>query len=157
MTVSGETPSHRAFENFYLSELDSQVRRAVLLLGSNDAANDVVHDAFIEIYRRWDELDEPGPYLHVAVLNRCRGVHRRASRLRRNMPRFIDRDPVRNDVEESLRDVLATLAFNHRAAIVLKFYFGLSTTEIAAELDCAPGSVGPWIQRGLDRMRKALP
>ncbi len=73
------------FEAFYDSEIDRQVRRAVLLLGSNDAANDVVHDAFIEVFKRWAELDDPGPYLHQTVLNRCRGVHRSRRRQRNSV------------------------------------------------------------------------
>lgn len=69
-----------AFADFYRRELDGQVRRASLLLGSQDRANDVVHDAFIAVFRRWDSLDDPGPYLNVVVLNGCRGVYRRRSR-----------------------------------------------------------------------------
>lgn len=144
-----------AFGGFYRSELDGQVRRAVLLLGSNDLANDVVHDAFIEVYRRWDTLDEPGSYLHVAVLNRCRGIHRQRSRYRRLLPRLADRDSSA-PVGEHLDDLLAELPFNQRAAVVLRFYAGLTTDEIANELGCAPGSVGPWINRALAKMRKAL-
>lgn len=144
------------FERFYDAEIDQQVRRAVLLLGSNDLANDVVHDAFIEVFRRWDDLEEPGPYLHRTVLNRCRGVHRSRRRLRSNAFRLwaAQHEPAERD--DPLDDVLATLPFNHRAALVLRFYFGLTTAEIAEELRCAPGSIGPWIQRGLDKMRKAL-
>ena len=57
---------------------------------------------------------------------------------------------------DSLVDVLAALPFNHRAAIVLRYYAGFTTEEIARALDCAPGSVGPWIDRGLTAMRKVL-
>ena len=148
-------PRAVAFGDFYRSELDGQVRRAVLLLGSNDLANDVVHDAFIEVYRRWDVLDEPGPYLNVAVLNRCRGVHRQRSRQRRLLPKLTAPESPAS-VGEHLDDVLAELPFNQRAAVVLRFYAGLTTDEIAAELGCAPGSVGPWINRALTKMRKAL-
>lgn len=144
-----------AFEDFYRLELDAQVRRAVLLLGSNDIANDVVHDAFIAVYRRWNTLEEPGPYLHMAVLNGCRGIHRQRSRQRRLLPRVVDR-ASRPPVDDVLDDLLAALPFNHRAAVVLRFYGGLTTAEIARELGCAPGSVGPWINRALAKLRKAL-
>jgi RNA polymerase sigma factor (sigma-70 family) len=161
MVVSGDTGSvdsqvdRVAFGDFYRQELDGQVRRAVLLLGSNDIANDVVHDAFIAVYSRWDSLDEPGPYLHMTVLNGCRGIHRQRSRHRRLLPRLVDRgDPA--SVDEYLDDVLAELPFNQRAAVVLRFYGGLTTEEIARELGCAAGSVGPWINRALARIRKAL-
>ncbi len=143
------------FGEFYRRELDGQVRRAALLLGSDDLANDVVHDAFVAVYRRWDSLDEPGPYLNVAVLNGCRGTHRRRMRDVRLLPRLFDRG-IASSVGERLDDVLAQLPFNQRAAVVLRFYGGHTTDEIAQALECAPGSVGPWIDRALTRMRKAL-
>jgi len=161
MVVSGRGESVEsqvdriAFGDFYRLELDAQVRRAVLLLGSNDIANDVVHDAFIAVYRRWETLDEPGPYLHMTVLNGCRGIHRQRSRQRRLLPRFVDRGaPASTD--EHLDDLLAALPFNQRAAVVLRFYGGLTTEEIARVLGCAAGSVGPWIHRALATLRKAL-
>jgi len=157
MVVSGraETPVERGtFGDFYRLELDAQVRRAVLLLGSNASANDVVHDAFIEVFRRWDTLEDPGPYLHTTVLNGCRGLHRKRSRHLRLLPRFVDRDAP--DPDEHLDDLLAALPFNQRAAVVLRFYGGLTTEEIALELGCAAGSVGPWINRALATLRKAL-
>lgn len=145
-----------SFESFYEAEIDRQVRRAVLLLGSNDVANDVVHDAFIEIFRRWETLDDPGPYLHRAVLNRCRGVHRKRSIARRYAQRVATRPDVSIVHDGPLDDALESLPFNQRAAIVLRFYYDLTTEQIADELACAPGSVGPWIDRGLKKMRKAL-
>ena len=144
-----------AFGEFYRRELDGQVRRAALMVGSDELANDVVHDAFVAVYRRWDSLNEPGPYLNVAVLNGCRGIHRRRSRYQRLVPRLLDRGTA-SSVGERLDDVLAQLPFNQRAAVVLRFYCGFTTEEIARALDCAPGSVGPWIDRALTQMRKAL-
>lgn len=142
------------FGDFYRRELDGQVRRAALLLGSDEVANDVVHDAFLAVYQRWGSIAEPGPYLNVAVLNGCRAVHRRRSRHERLVPRLLDRGG--SSMGECLDDVLADLPFNHRAAVVLRFYGGLTTDEIAERLDCSPGSVGPWIDRALTKMRKAL-
>ena len=144
-----------AFGDFYRSELNGQVRRAVLLLGSNDLANDVVHDAFIEVYRRWDTLDEPGPYLHVAVLNRCRGIHRQRSRHRRLLPRLTDRD-VSASVGEHLDDLLAELPFNQRAAVVLRFYAGLPEREIAEALNVRPGTVKSRLHRALSQLRQEI-
>ena len=58
--------------------------------------------------------------------------------------------------DDVLWDVLSKLPFNQQAAVVLRFYAGMTETEIAASLDCAPGSVGPWISRALATMRKEL-
>lgn len=147
--------SRSSFADFYRFELDGQVRRAGLMLGSNAAANDVVHDAFLQVFRRWASIDQPGPYLNRAVLNGCREVGRRRSRDARLLPRLVDRN--RDDPpQESLGDALATLSFNQRAAIVLRYYVGLSIDEIADALNCPPGTVGPWISRGLKRLRQEI-
>jgi RNA polymerase sigma factor (sigma-70 family) len=148
-------PAATEFAAFYAKELDGQVRRAFLLVGSNEAANDVVHDAFVAVYRRWDGLESPGPYLNRVVLNGCRDLARQRGRHERTLRRVV---AVSDDfaMSDTLDDVLKSLPFNHRAAIVLRFYGQLSVAEIADALGTQPGSVGPWIDRGLKKMRRAL-
>jgi RNA polymerase sigma factor (sigma-70 family) len=138
---------------FYQRELPLQVRRAALLVGDPEAAHDLVHDAFVEIYRRWGLLREPGPYLGAAVVNRCRDHARRASTRDRRLPLLVERGAPD---DEPLWDALHQLPFNQRAAVVLRFYHDLPEREIARLLGCRPGSVGPWIQRGLRKLRKDL-
>ena len=143
------------FTTFYRSEFVGQVRRAWLVTGSAEAAHDVVHDAMVEVYTRWDSLVSPGAYLNRAVLNGCHQIDRRAIAQRRLLPRLVERGP-HSATGEVLDDVLDELSFNQRAAVVLRYYGGLSTVEIAQALNCAPGSVGPWINRALKKMRKVL-
>lgn len=143
------------FTTFYQSEFMGQVRRAWLVTGSAEVAHDVVHDAMIEVYSRWDSLVSPGAYLNRAVLNGCHQIDRRTVAQRRLLPRLVDRG-ADSATGEVLDDVLDELPFNQRAAVVLRYYGGMSTAEIAQALNCAPGSVGPWINRALKKMRKAL-
>ncbi len=143
------------FTALYRAEHDRQVRRAFLLLGDNEAANDVVHDAMTSLFRRWDEIDQPAAYLNRAVLNGCRDTGRRRTSSVRLLHR-LRADVGASVAHDSLVDVLAKLPFQHRAAVVLRYYAGYTTDEIAWALDCAPGSVGPWIERGLSAMRKVL-
>lgn len=153
-----------AFAAFYRRELERQVRRAFLLLRSNDAADDVVHDAFVAVYLRWDSIEAPGPYLNRVVLNGCRDVGRRRARGERAIARLGAGGDEREDRggaagpdgTEVLDHVLAILPFNQRAAVVLRYYAQLSTDEIADALGCRRGSVGPWISRALKSMRKVL-
>lgn len=143
-----------SFASFYRRELDGQVRRAKLLVGSDEVANDVVHEAFTAMCGRWDSIREPGPYLNRAVLNGCRDrarhtatsavAHRRLAASHTEHP------------DELLWDVIGALPFNQRACVVLRYYAGFSEREIAETLDCRPGSVGPWTTRALAAMRKAL-
>ena len=141
------------FAAFYEDELAGQVRSATLVLGSTAAAQDVVHDAFVEVFRRRDDIVEPGPYLQRTVLNRCRDVLRRRAVARRHESLRVDDVP---GVDAPLWDALATLPFNHRAAVVLRYYLQLQEAEIAEALDCPRGSVGPWIRRGLDALAVEL-
>jgi RNA polymerase sigma factor (sigma-70 family) len=151
-TASGPPPVE-TFTAFYERELAGQVRRAALLIGSVEAAHDVVHDAFVAVYRRWDTVREPGPYLGRVVLNGCRDHARRAATSRRKLPLLVERAEPGDEV---LWDALADLPFNQRAAVVLRFYLRMTDREIADTLGCRPGTVGPWIHRGLRRLRKDL-
>lgn len=141
------------FADFYEREIERQTRRAVLMLGSREAAQDAVHDAFVAVYQRWSQLESPGPYLELVVLNRCRDVGRRGQLARRHANQHASDVPA---TDAPLFDALATLPFNHRAAVVLRYYHQCTEAEIAALLGCRPGSVGPWIQRGLRRLAKEL-
>jgi RNA polymerase sigma factor (sigma-70 family) len=143
------------FAAFYEAEVVGQVRSATLILGSRQAAQDVVHDVFVEIFRRWDEgIAEPGAYLQRAVVNRCRGAQRRATVARRYRNLWRPEDVPA--VDAPLYDALATLPFKHRTAVVLRYYLDLTEAEIAQCLGCPTGSVGPWIRRGLDRLAAEL-
>lgn len=143
-----------AFECFYLSEMPVQVRRAALILGSDETARDVVQDAFVSLLPRWHEVRVPQAYLSRSVLNGCRDVIRHLARGRKLAQENLPSD--HSDRHEIMFDVLGRLPFNHRAAIVLRYYEGLTETEIALALNCRPGSIGPWIRRGLNTMRKEL-
>lgn len=149
------TGRHVEFAEFYRRESDQQVRRAFLLVSSSELANDIVQDAMTQVFRRWEEIDRPAAYLNRAVLNGCRDAGRRRTAAQRLLGLVVERgaDPGTRDV---LDDVLQTLPFLQRGAVVLRFYGGLSTEEIAEALGCAIGSVGPAIDRGLKKMRKVL-
>ncbi len=143
------------FRAFYECEYDGQVRRAFLLTNSNEQANDVVHDAMIGVLKRWGDLDNPGGYLNRSVINGCRDVVRRDRSARGLLRRLrpIDHDQPEHQI---LDDAIAALPFNQRAAVVLRFYGGWTSAEIAAALECSPNSIGPWITRALDTLRKEL-
>jgi len=151
----GTSTSSRSFADFYRLEHAAQVRRAALLTGSTELANDVVHDAFVEIFRRWGTIDRPGAYLNRSVVNRCRDAARSRRRRSLLLPRLVADDSSWD--AEPIADLLDDLPFNQRAVVVLRFHVGLSNVEIADALGCPPGSVGPWLDRALRHLRKVMP
>ncbi len=142
-----------AFAEFYGIEHDLAVRRAFLLLGREALAHDVVADAFTEIFQRWDRIEAPGPYLHRCVLNGCRDAAKRSGReeLTAELPEASERDRV-----DHMAGLLLELPFRQRAAVVLRFYGRLSEKEIAEQLQCAPGTVGSLIHRGVGALKVSM-
>jgi len=130
------------------------VRLAHLLTGSNDTAEDLVHDAFLRVYGRFDSLMNPGAYLRVAVVNACRSWQRRKS-LERRRAKVLVEEPVYAPYDE-FGDALAALSTRQRSAIVLRYYEGLSETEISEILGCRQGTVKSLLSRGLEGLRKAV-
>ncbi|MCP5032397.1 MAG: hypothetical protein GY939_11375 [Actinomycetia bacterium] len=103
-----------AFTQFYPTEHESQVRRAYLLLGSPVTAHDVVADAFMAVYQRWDAIAEPGPYLNRCVLNGCRDAQRKGGR-ERPFRDVADEASVDDGVDE-MAELLLDLPFRQPAA-----------------------------------------
>jgi RNA polymerase sigma factor (sigma-70 family) len=151
-------PDRAAFVAFYETEHRGQVRRAYLLVRSNEMAHDIVHDAMVGVWRRWNDLQNPGGYLNQAVLNGCRDAGRRRATHNSLIGRLgrLGRNVTDRAEAEVLDDVLAALPFNQRAAVVMRYYGGLTTAEIADALGCPANSIGPWITRALTAMRREL-
>lgn len=164
-TAGPETRRREGFEAFYARHHDDQVRRAVVLARTPEAAADAVHEAFVDVYRNWSRLRNPDAYLRRAVVNRCRDDGRRSSsreRLRLRLAAERTTGPAGSEVaaiedrDGELWRALTELPFNQRAAIVLRYFGGHTEAEIADLLDCSTGSVGPWISRGLTKIRRRL-
>jgi RNA polymerase sigma factor (sigma-70 family) len=90
------------------------LRLAVIMLGERQAAEDVIQDAFLGLFRRWDALDDAErslAYVRSSVFNGCRTVLRKRARNRQ----FVLVDPDAESAEarallgEEHREVLAAL------------------------------------------------
>ena len=159
MNKPGETPDERSvlresFVDLYETEFVAMVRLAIALTGSEAAAEDLVHDAFIRVHKHWKHVEHPRAYLRAAVVNACRSAGRRAARERDANARQIV-DVVSLGADEVF-DALAALPYRQRAALVLQFYEGLSQSEIADALGCREGTVASLVHRGLGQLRKVI-
>jgi len=144
----------RALADLYRREYAGLVRLAHLLTGSNEAAEDLVQDAFVRLHRSWARADRPAAYLRTTVVNRCRTWQRRQVLERRHRPAP---GPAEAATEaRELLDALARLGARQRAALVLRFYADLPEAEIAAALGCRPGTVKSLLHRGLRRLEEMI-
>jgi RNA polymerase sigma factor (sigma-70 family) len=131
------------------------VRVAVLLVGSAAQAEEIVQDAFAVVGERWDAIDNPGGYLRTTVVNGCRMALRRRA-LEQRHPGDVP-VPVDGPAElVELHGALDALGERARTAIVLRYFVGLSDSEIATVLDCRVATVRSTIHRELRALRKEL-
>lgn len=151
MTPLGPTPA--SFDDFYRSELSRAVRRVALVVGSVPAAEDIVQDALIQIYRRWDQLEVPAAYLRTSTLH---GALRWLSHQQREpaQAQLPDRASDGPPSFLELFDQLSDLSVRERAAVVFRYYDRMTEQEIADVLECRPGTVGPLLSRAREHLRK---
>lgn len=142
-----------ATDETYQLHYRTMLRVAYSITGNRAVAEDAVHDAFCSVGPKIGSLDNPVPYLRVAVVNRCRSLHRRAT----NAP-----PPSRPDHAEidlgllDFGDALNTLSFAQRTSIVLRFLCDLSDEQIADILHCRRSTVRSHVRRGLQLLKQEL-
>ena len=141
------------FDEFYRAEYAPMVRLARGLVDTSECAEEIVQDAFAEVFERWDQLDSPGGYLRTAVVNGTRSELRKREVRRRiglSRPRQI---PAERDY---LVDALDRLPPKRKTALVLRYYAGLSEREIAETMGVRPGTVKSLVWRGLAQLRDVI-
>ncbi|MGH9101743.1 MAG: RNA polymerase sigma factor [Acidimicrobiales bacterium] len=143
-----------SFVDLYRAQYAPMVRLAFLLTGSASQAEEIVQDAFVRIRPHLDRVTGPVGYLRTSVVNGCRNQRRRAGLERRFAAS--ETPEVTLDRVDELGDALGSLPYRQRAAIVLRYYLGMSEAEIAAELGCRPGTVKSLAHRGLAELRRVL-
>ena len=151
--------------DLYRDERNALVRLAALLLQQRSDAEDVVQDAFVRAYLRWDSLRDPEsalPFLRSAVLNGARSKLRRrrvAARFRQTAAADSDSAETHAVREAERRHLVASLAAlpaRQRECLVLRYYLGLSEQETASTLGISEGSVKTHLHRGSGRLAARL-
>jgi RNA polymerase sigma-70 factor (sigma-E family) len=143
------------------------VRLAVLLLGDQPSAEDVVQDAFLGLHRRWSSLTDTGKalaYVRASVLNGCRMAHRSRSRRDRALPAILDVAETGSAEESALlaeehREVLAALRrlpARQREAVVLRYYLDMTEDQAAQAMRVSKGTVKSATSRGLATLARQL-
>ncbi|MEV0155955.1 sigma-70 family RNA polymerase sigma factor [Micromonospora sp. NPDC050686] len=140
----------------YERQFRAMVRFAYLTTGSAAAAEDIVQEAFVDLYRRRDAVTQPQRWLRRAVANRCTSWVRRRVLERRHA--FAEPPPHAAPPGEdaAVRAALRRVRPRQRAALFLRFYLDLPEREIAEALGCRPGTVKTLIHRGLAALREQL-
>ncbi|MFE0425356.1 RNA polymerase sigma factor [Streptomyces sp. NPDC058953] len=159
-----ETALARLFEAHYTSML-----RLATLLGADDPEN-IVAEAYYEIYRRWRKLrsaESAESYLRSVVCNLTRMRIRHLQVVRRHT-RTTDTGPgsaavvsaehtaLLKDDQRALIRALRQLPPRQREALVLRHWMGLKEGEIAEAMGISPGSVKTHTARGIAALTQVM-
>lgn len=139
---------------------------ALRVLGNTSAAEDVVQEVFLQLWRNPQAFDPDrgklAPWLAVIARNRAIDLRRK-----RPMEDDIDELPISTgvDLEDEasqrlaigkVRGVLGQLPADQRKLLEMAFFEGLTHTEIATKTGEPLGTVKTRIRSGLLALRKAF-
>jgi RNA polymerase sigma-70 factor (sigma-E family) len=143
------------FSEFYRQSFPGAVRLAALLTQDARVGEDLAQEAFARVFPKWSRIENPSAYLRAAVVNACRSWQSRRVTERAKLP-LVATSGSTELAFDVLADAVAALPYRQRAALVLRYYEGLSEAEIAAALGCRPGTVKSLTSRALDALRKGI-
>jgi RNA polymerase sigma-70 factor (ECF subfamily) len=155
--------SDRSFERLYRKHVGDVYRYALVVLRNEADAEDVTQTTFMNAYRayeRGERPQKPQNWLIAIAHNVCRQRFRQSQR-RPNEVAFeeelaeavVDDDAVS---AEDIRRAIGHLAFNQRAALVMRELEGRSYQEIADILEVSVSAVETLIFRARRALREQL-
>ena len=147
----------KAFEDLYREHVQAVYRFAMSVTGRKETAEDLTSEAFLELYRNLDSIDEsrlPG-WLLTVVRNRARDVWRHEEVERRYAAQSAS--PVAHNTPELERWMFDNpdLKPIHRTCLTLRYVHGLARTEIAETMGLTETQVKGHLQYSLSLLRKA--
>lgn len=151
----------RSFEAFYEAESRLLFRRLWLVTGNRAEAEELMQDAFLKVWERWDRvgaMEDPVGYLYRTAMNLFRKRYRRALLAIR---RSVGLEPWRDDFaaaddRDTVRRVLSTLPARQRAALVLTELLGFSPQEAGEALGIKASSVRSLSHQGRASFRRVM-
>ena len=145
---------------------DRYARFAARMLGSADAAEDAVQDAFIRAFEQLQQCRDPDNFagwFFLILRNRCLAERRRTARTGSSADAAAvpaaeqaDGPVVQQEQRRALQQALLELTPEQREVFVLKHVEDLSYEEIAGRLGASIPSLKMRMHRAYDRLRERL-
>jgi RNA polymerase sigma-70 factor (sigma-E family) len=153
-----------AVSALYAAHALGLIRLAHIMLGNRQAAEDVVQESFIGLYRRWSHLDDQLKalaYVRSSVLNGCRSQLRRKSAVELDGPdgpSAVSAESAVLTAEERWEVIraLRRLPARQREVLALRYYLDLPDEQIAVAMTISRSTVRSAAHRGLAALGRAL-
>jgi RNA polymerase sigma-70 factor (ECF subfamily) len=137
------------------------------ILGTRNAAEDLVHDVLLEAWQHANEYDAARGTVRAWLLLRTRSRSldvKKSARIARSVSFSESIVDMSSDAEQVLlapdqrrvQNLLARLPDEQRTVLLLGYFEGLSSSEIAARINVPIGTVKSRVAAALTRLRTAL-
>ncbi len=145
------------FDDFYTSQYAKLVGLAFALTGNRMVAEDLVHDAFTEAHRRWDNVskfDYPEAWIRRVLINKSHSRGRRLMSEARMIAKVKGRRlspeseivlPARSS---AVWEAVRSLPKRQAESITLHYWEDLTIAQIAEILELGEESVKTHLKRG---------
>ncbi|MBI4819446.1 MAG: sigma-70 family RNA polymerase sigma factor [Deltaproteobacteria bacterium] len=158
---------HAALSQLYDKFAPSMLALGVRLLGDRKEAEDLLHDVFLEVWRSAADYDvsRGSVAAWLALRTRSRALDRLRSASRRRVVSWsdvrgsdltIDGGADADLDRDKVRQRLAELPEAQREVILLSYYSGLSSSEIANTLSIPIGTVKSRTAGAIAKLRRGL-
>jgi RNA polymerase sigma-70 factor (ECF subfamily) len=169
-----------AFRELFEKHSRAIVNFAYHFVGSRPRAEELAQDVFLQVYRaglRYEPQAKFTTWLYRIATNACLNEVRRPEHRFKKRPlehqtedsreraeiAFPDPQAVQGEsalagreLEARIRDVLAKLPANQRAALIMSRVDGMAYSEVAAALECSESAVKSLVFRATATLRKEL-
>ena len=147
-----------SFDDLFLDQHDRLYRALYFITGSSADAEELMQDAFLKLWERWDrinEIDDSVAYLFRVAMNGFRMRARRARVAARRVVHLETAGDPYDDIElrDDVRRMLLGLPPRQRAALVLTEIFGYSSEQAAGILGVRPTTVRVLASQGRATLR----
>jgi RNA polymerase sigma-70 factor (ECF subfamily) len=157
-------PRNGSYESFVRDQSPRLLQSLSLIMRDRELAADAAQEAFIELYRHWEEMEEvrdPVAWLYRVAINRSRDYRRRLARSARLLERLLststDDDWAAPDMAGTqLVTVFRALPLGQRTAATLYYLADLPIAEVARVMSVSEGTVNRHLYRAREALRGTL-
>lgn len=146
--------------DWYAVEYEPLLRFAYFLTHDQDAAQDLVQETFVRLYRAASKVDPLGlpAYARRTIVNLSRTAHRRRRLEVRAITRIGLERPVVASSEDAhdMKQRILDLPPGMRACLALRYYEDMPDAQIAETLGLSESAVRKQIERATKRLRSDL-
>lgn len=152
-----------AFVRLADEHLDKAYRLARVILRDPTEAQDATHDAFVQAWRKWETLRDPGrfePWFDRILVNTCRNrlrsTRRAATDISVEVALATGDHTGRTEDRDVIGAAIGALSADHQIVVALRYYRDLTVDEIARRLDIPRGTVQSRLHYALKRLHETI-